>query len=67
MSVVRSRRLIVESAGVNTYKVGAGNDTLNARNGKKETVDCGAGKKDKATVDKTDKTKSCEKVKRARK
>ena len=57
----------MESAGVNTYKVGAGNDTLNARNGKKETVDCGAGKKDKATVDKTDKTKSCEKVKRARK
>jgi hypothetical protein len=53
--------------GVNTYSGGAGNDTLNAQNGKKETVDCGPGKKDKATVDKHDKVKGCEKVKRARK
>ncbi|MEA2481117.1 MAG: hypothetical protein QOJ07_3039 [Thermoleophilaceae bacterium] len=53
--------------GVNTYSGGAGNDTLNAQNGKKETVDCGPGKKDKATVDKHDKVKGCEKVKRAKK
>jgi Ca2+-binding RTX toxin-like protein len=52
--------------GTNRYKAGAGNDTVNARNRKKETVDCGAGKKDKATVDRKDKTKGCEKVKRAR-
>jgi DNA-binding beta-propeller fold protein YncE/subtilisin-like proprotein convertase family protein len=52
--------------GTNSYRGGAGNDTLNARNGKKETVDCGTGKKDKATVDKKDKTRGCEKVKRAR-
>ena len=53
--------------GTNTYSGGPGNDTINARNGKKETVDCGSGKKDSASVDKKDKTKGCEKVKRAKK
>jgi phospholipase C len=53
--------------GTNSYSGGAGNDTINARNGMKETVDCGPGKKDVATVDKKDKTKGCEKVKRAKK
>jgi Ca2+-binding RTX toxin-like protein len=53
--------------GTNTYSGGPGNDTINARNGKKETVDCGPGKKDTATVDKKDKVKGCEKVKRAKK
>ena len=52
-------------AGTNKYKGGDGNDTLNAKNGKTETVDCGGGKSDSATVDKADVTKSCEKVKRA--
>ena len=33
---------------------------------KRETVNCGKGKKDRATVDKTDKVKGCEKVKRAK-
>jgi Ca2+-binding RTX toxin-like protein len=50
--------------GVNKYDGGAGNDTVNARNGKKETVNCGAGKKDVAVVDKRDKVKGCEKVRR---
>jgi putative metal-binding protein/hemolysin type calcium-binding protein/List-Bact-rpt repeat protein len=53
--------------GVNKYSGGAGNDSISARNGKKETVNCGAGKKDLATVDKADKVKGCEKVKRAKK
>jgi Ca2+-binding RTX toxin-like protein len=52
---------------VNKLKGGAGDDNVNAKNGKKETVDCGSGKKDKASVDKTDKVKGCEKVKRANK
>jgi hypothetical protein len=52
--------------GVNSYSGGTGNDTINARNGKKETVDCGSGRKDVAIVDKADKTKGCEKVKRAK-
>ena len=52
---------------VNRYQGGSGNDKVNARNGKRETVDCGAGKKDSASVDKRDKVKGCEKVKRASK
>jgi hypothetical protein len=52
--------------GLNKYKAGAGNDSVNARNGVKETVDCGTGKKDSASIDKRDKVRGCEKVKRAR-
>jgi hypothetical protein len=58
---------LTDRKGVNKLKGGAGNDTLNARNGKKETVDCGSGKKDKATVDKKDVVKGCESVSRAKK
>jgi hypothetical protein len=32
-----------------------------------ETIDCGSGRKDVASVDKRDKVKGCEKVKRAKK
>jgi hypothetical protein len=53
--------------GKNRYDGGAGDDTINAKNRKRETVDCGSGKKDSATVDRTDKVRGCEKVKRARK
>ena len=52
-------------AQANTYKGGTGNDSINAKNGKRETVDCGAGKKDSASVDKGDTVRGCEKVKRA--
>jgi phospholipase C len=51
-------------SGKNSYSAGSGNDTVNARNKKRETVNCGSGKKDRATVDKRDRTKGCEKVKR---
>jgi RTX calcium-binding nonapeptide repeat (4 copies)/Putative metal-binding motif len=54
-------------AKVNSYKGGSGNDTVNARNGKRERIDCGAGRKDSASVDKADRVRGCEKVKRARK
>jgi Ca2+-binding RTX toxin-like protein len=49
--------------GKNKYKAGAGRDTVSARNGIRETVDCGSGK-DSATVDRRDSVKGCEKVKR---
>jgi Ca2+-binding RTX toxin-like protein len=52
--------------GTNRYEAGAGNDTVSARNGKRETVDCGSGKRDKATVDRRDKVRGCEKVRRPR-
>ena len=50
--------------GKNTYDAGAGNDNVNARNRVKETVTCGAGKRDVATVDRNDRVKGCEKVRR---
>jgi hypothetical protein len=53
-------------AGVNKYSGGSGNDSINARNHKKETVNCGAGKRDTATVDKADRVKGCEKVRRVK-
>jgi Ca2+-binding RTX toxin-like protein len=46
-------------SGRNTYRGGTGKDTILARNGKKESVDCGAGK-DRATVDRADTLKGCE-------
>jgi Ca2+-binding RTX toxin-like protein len=51
---------------VDKFAAGKGNDTVNAKDGKVETVDCGKGSRDKATVDKRDKVKGCETVKRAR-
>ncbi|HEX8647051.1 MAG TPA: thrombospondin type 3 repeat-containing protein [Thermoleophilaceae bacterium] len=53
-------------ASRNSYSGGSGNDSISAANGQRETVDCGSGKKDSARVDRTDKVKGCEKVKRAK-
>ena len=58
---------LVGGTEANRYKAGAGDDKVDARNGKAETVDCGAGKKDSASVDRRDKVRGCEKVKRAKK
>ena len=54
-------------ADVNSYKGGTGDDAINAKNGKPEMVDCGAGKMDSASVDKRDKVRGCEKMKRTSK
>jgi Tol biopolymer transport system component len=51
--------------GKNKYSGGAGVDNINAVNGKVETVDCGSGK-DTARVDRRDKVRGCEKVRRSR-
>jgi Tol biopolymer transport system component len=51
--------------GPNTYTGGGGNDTINSANGKRETVNCGAGK-DSVRADKADRVKGCEKVRRAK-
>jgi Ca2+-binding RTX toxin-like protein len=45
---------------------GAGNDLLSARDGKRDRLDCGPGRKDRATVDRKDRVKRCEKVRRPR-
>ena len=47
-----------------SYRGGSGNDSVSARNRKRETVDCGSGKKDRATVDRIDRVKGCERVSR---
>jgi Ca2+-binding RTX toxin-like protein len=52
-------------AGPNTYLGGAGRDIITAANGRKERVNCGAGR-DRARADRTDKLRGCESVKRAK-
>ena len=51
-------------AGTNRYAGGGGNDTVNAANGRKERVDCGAGRRDSARVDRVDRARGCERVRR---
>jgi Ca2+-binding RTX toxin-like protein len=52
--------------GRNSYSGGAGKDVIKARNGKRETVNCGRGRRDRATVDRKDRVKGCERVRRPR-
>jgi Ca2+-binding RTX toxin-like protein len=46
--------------GTNIYKGGAGNDTIRAVNHKRDTIDCGAGRRDKVLADRKDRVKRCE-------
>ncbi|HEX8743165.1 MAG TPA: Calx-beta domain-containing protein [Thermoleophilaceae bacterium] len=50
--------------GLNTYSGGAGNDNVIAANGRRETIDCGPGKRDKVRADRTDTVRNCESVQR---
>jgi Ca2+-binding RTX toxin-like protein len=50
--------------GRNSYSGGAGNDVIKSRNGKRERINCGRGKRDRATVDRKDKVRGCERVRR---
>lgn len=50
--------------GLNTYSGGAGDDNIVAANGRRETIDCGAGKKDRVRADRTDNVRGCETVSR---
>ncbi len=52
--------------GKNRYSGGDGNDIINSVNGNRETVDCGAGRKDKVTADANDKLRGCERITRRR-
>jgi hypothetical protein len=53
-------------AGSNRYEGGAGNDKVSAVNRTRDRVDCGAGRRDSAKVDRVDRVKGCEKVSRRR-
>lgn len=48
--------------GLNSYSGGSGNDNIVAANGRRETIDCGSGKKDKVRADRQDTVRSCETV-----
>ena len=58
--------VLVGGPGRDVYLGGPGNDTIDARDGVAETVDCGAGTRDAATVDARDTVRpSCERVVRS--
>jgi Ca2+-binding RTX toxin-like protein len=50
--------------GLNTYTGGSGNDNIVAANGRRETIDCGSGRRDKVRADRTDIVRNCESVQR---
>jgi Ca2+-binding RTX toxin-like protein len=50
-------------SGRNTYSGGSGNDRVVAVNRRRETINCGSGR-DGATVDRRDRTRRCERVRR---
>ncbi|MDQ3935838.1 MAG: hypothetical protein M3340_14535 [Actinomycetota bacterium] len=52
--------------GLNTYSGGTGNDNIVAANGRRETIDCGSGRRDKVRADLTDRVRNCESVQRLR-
>ena len=56
----RGNDTLTGGGGTNKYSGGAGNDTIRAKNGKRDAIDCGAGKKDKVVADKKDRIKHCE-------
>ena len=56
---------LVGGSGVNRYDAGTGDDVVRARNGRAELVSCGRGR-DRARVDRGDRVRSCERVRRAR-
>jgi uncharacterized repeat protein (TIGR01451 family)/CSLREA domain-containing protein len=49
-------------SGNDTLKGGPDNDTIHANDGKRDTIDCGKGKHDKAFVDSHDSVRNCESV-----
>jgi Tol biopolymer transport system component len=58
------RDLLTGGPGRNAYFAGAGNDTVRARNGRREVINCGKGRRDLAVVDRRDRVRGCERVRR---
>jgi dienelactone hydrolase len=54
---------LIGGKGKDRMNGGAGNDQLLARDHKRDVVNCGKGKHDRAVVDRVDKVRGCEKVK----
>ena len=55
--------MLVGGSGHNSYDAGAGADDVHARNGRRETIDCGPGR-DIARIDRGDRVRRCERVRR---
>jgi Ca2+-binding RTX toxin-like protein len=55
------RDVLIDTRGFNAYDAGSGNDYVNARNGVRELVRCGAGR-DRARADRRDRVRSCERL-----
>jgi Ca2+-binding RTX toxin-like protein len=55
---------ITPGYGRDRVDAGRGDDLVMARDKKRDTIDCGSGKKDVAIVDRTDRVKNCETVRR---
>ena len=53
---------LIDRVGKNRFAAGPGNDLIDARNGKRDRLDCGAGTRDRARVDKRDRPRGCETV-----
>jgi Ca2+-binding RTX toxin-like protein len=51
-------------AGRDRLRGGSGDDRLVARDGFRDVVDCGSGRADRATVDRLDRVRGCERVAR---
>lgn len=56
--------VLIGGPGKDIIKGGAGNDLIKARDGKRDRINCGKGKRDKAIVDKKDIVRNCERVRR---
>jgi glucoamylase len=50
------------NGGRNRLSGGRGNDRINSVNGRRDTVKCGRGRRDRARVDRSDRTRGCERV-----
>ena len=53
---------LIGGSGGDVISGGAGNDTIDARDHRRDEVNCGAGKHDRARVDKVDRVRGCEVV-----
>ena len=54
-------------SGSDVLRAGGGADRVNAADGERDVVNCGKGRRDRARVDRRDRVKGCERVRKGRK
>ena len=55
---------ITTGPGRNVVSAGSGNDVVSARNGSRDRINCGSGRRDTVTADRVDRLTGCERVRR---